>query len=127
MTATVATSSQVTVRSRWLKRRHLWLVPGLAIAIFANGQAALHAVHLAYLLIFGILPHVPALLPRANSVFNSLHHPLPPAVVLVMSAVGLLPPVALVGSLAWLSHIVIDWALGDGVRSADGSRRAWPA
>ena len=127
MTAAVATAAHVTARPRRIKRRHLWLIPGLALALFANGQAALHGVGLAYLLIFGIVPHVPALLPRADALFNALHHPLQPAVVLVLAWAGLLPPVALVGSLVWLSHIVIDSALGDGVRSADGSRRGWLA
>ncbi len=127
MTANVATSAQGSSRSWSLKRRHLWLVPGLAIAIFANGQAGSHGLGIAPLLIFGILPHVPALMARATRLFNDLHHPFPPMVVLLVAWFGLVPPVALVGSLAWLSHIVVDWALGDGVRSTDGSRRGWPA
>ncbi len=28
--------------------------------------------------------------------------------------------VRIVGALAWLAHIVVDWAFGDGLRSADG-------
>jgi hypothetical protein len=127
MTSAVATVSSVTTaRPRRLKRRHLWLVPGLAIAVVANGQAALYGVSIAYLLIFGILPHVPALFPTGRRMFNILHHPLPSLAVVAVAWVGLLPPVALIGSLAWLSHIVVDWALGDGMRHADGSRRGWP-
>ncbi len=127
MTAAVATSSPLTTRPRRLKRRHLWVIPGLAIAIFANGQAGLHGVGLTYILMFGIVPHIPALLPRATRLFNAMHHPLPPAVLLALAILGLLPPFALVGSLVWLSHIVVDSALGDGVRSRDGSRRGWLA
>ena len=128
MTASVAASSQVLTRPRRLKRRHLWLVPGLAIAFLGNGQAGpLHELGLATVLFFGIVPHVPALLPRTHRLFNALHHPVPPTVVLLLAAVGLLPAVALAGSLAWLSHIVVDAALGDGIRSADGSRRGWVA
>jgi hypothetical protein len=127
MTATVATTSQVVATPRRFKRRHLWLVPGLAIAIYANGQAQLHGLGIAPLLVFGIAPHLPALLPREARLFNVLHHPLPPAAVFLGATAGLLPAIALVGSLAWLSHIVVDWALGDGIRSTDGSRRGWAA
>ena len=127
MTATVATAWQVVARPRRLKRRHLWLVPGLAIAIYANGQAQLHGLGITPLLLFGIAPHLPALLRRDVRLFNVLHHPLPPAAVFLAATAGLLPAIALVGSLAWLSHIVVDWALGDGIRSTDGSRRGWAA
>jgi hypothetical protein len=111
-----------------LKPRYLWLVPGLAIAIFANGQAApLHGAGLAALIFFGIMPHATALplVPRSDRVFNVLHHPALPAAVVVLGLVGIVPLIVLVGALAWLSHIVVDWALGDGVRNADGTRRAW--
>ena len=127
MTATAGTAARVTRTPRRLKRRHLLLVPGLALAFLGNGQAELHGVSLAYVLIFGIAPHVPALLPRSRTLFNALHHPLQPAVLLALGWTGVLPPIALVGSLVWLAHIVIDWALGDGVRSPDGSRRGWLA
>ena len=128
MTAAARTSSVVTQRPRRLVRRHLWLVPGLAIAIYANAQAGVHGVGLAPLLIFGIAPHLPALLgARAVRLFNAMHHPLVPLALLLPAATGLLSPVWIVGALAWLSHIVVDWALGDGVRSADGSRRGGPA
>jgi hypothetical protein len=49
-----------------------------------------------------------------------MHHPVPPLVVLGLAAAGVLPPLAFVGALAWLSHIVIDWAMGDGLRSSEG-------
>lgn len=112
--------------------RHLWLVPGLAIAFYANGQAGLHGLGLVPLLVFGIVPHLPVLLgfgqphargqlaPRAVPVFNAMHHPVAPLAMLSLAATGVLPAFWLVGALAWLSHIVVDWAMGDGLRTADG-------
>lgn len=130
MTATVATAKRGASSARRFKRRHLWLVPGLAIAIFANAQAAIYGVGIAYMILFGVAPHLPAWLPglrRNHGLFNVLHHPLPAVAVAIVAWFGLVPPIALVGALAWLSHIVIDWALADGIRSADGSRRGWLA
>jgi hypothetical protein len=121
---------------RMLKARYLWVVPGLAIAFYASGQAGLHGLGLVPLLVFGIVPHLPVLVgyvqphargqlaPRAVPLFNAMHHPVPPLAVLALAAAGVLPPLWLVGALAWLSHIVIDWALGDGLRTADGYRVA---
>lgn len=121
MTANGPALSVVAARPRRFVRRHLWVVPGLVIAFYANAQAELHGLGLAPLLIFGIAPHVPALFgSRAVALFNLMHHPL---TLLLLAATGLLGPGWFVGALAWLSHIVVDWALGDGVRSADGSRR----
>jgi hypothetical protein len=94
-------------------------------------------VGLAVLLAFGIVPHLPMLLgigrphapgqmaPRAVPLFNALHHPVPPLVLLTLAAAGLLEPIWLVGGLAWLSHIVVDLAMGHGLRTADGWRRPW--
>jgi hypothetical protein len=115
--------------------RHLWLVPALAIAFYASGQAGLHGLGLVPLLVFGIVPHLPVLLgyrrphargqlvPRAVPLFNALHHPAAPLAVLGLAAAGVLPPVLFVGALAWLSHIVMDWAMGDGLRTPDGYLR----
>lgn len=128
MTASAPASSTILRRPRRLVRRHLWVVPGLAIAVYANAYAGAQGVGLAPLLIFGIAPHVPALFgSRAVPIFNVMHHPLVPLALLLVATAAVLPPVWSVGALAWLSHIVVDWALGDGVRSADGSRRAGPA
>ena len=37
--------------------------------------------------------------------------------------VGVLPPFWLVGALAWLSHIVVDWGFDKGLRTTDGYLR----
>lgn len=111
MTASARTASVVAARPRRLVRRHLWGLPGLAIAFYAGPQAELHGLGLAPLLIFGIAPHLPALLgSRGVALFNAMHHPLLP-LALLLAATGLLAPVWFVGALAWLSHIVVDWAL----------------
>ena len=122
---------------RRLGRRHLWLVPGLAVAIYANAEAAQHGLGIGVLLLFGIVPHLPVLLEigqprsrgqmatRAVPLFNAMHHPVPPLVVLGLAAAGVLSPFWLVGALAWFSHIVVDQAFGHGLRTADGWRRPW--
>ena len=121
---------------RMVKARYLWVIPALAIAFYATGQAGLHGLGLVPLLVFGIVPHLPVLVgyvqphargqlaPRAVPLFNAMHHPIPPLAVLGLAAAGVLPPLWFVGALAWLSHIVIDWAMGDGLRTSDGYRIA---
>jgi hypothetical protein len=116
-------------------RRLLWLAPGLAIALLANAVAAEHHLGLVPLLAFGIAPHLTVLVgfgqphargqlaPRAVPVFNVAHHPAPPLAVLGLAAAGVLPPLWLVGALVWLGHIVVDWGLGDGRRTGDGTHR----
>lgn len=127
----------VTGRPRRLVRRHLWLVPGLALAFYANAQAGDHGLGLGPLLLFGIFPHLPALLGigqphapgqmarRAVPLFNVMHHPVPPLVVLGLASAGILSPFWLVGAFAWFSHIVVDLAFGHGLRTAEGWRRHW--
>ena len=118
-------------RRRW-KQRHFLLVPGLAIGVLASTLAGQNGVGLLPLLLFGILPHLIVLAgigqphvrgqlaPRAVPLFNAMHHPAVPLAVAGLAAAGVLSPFWLVGALAWLAHIVVDWALGDGLRSADG-------
>lgn len=131
MTTTIA-------RPRRLVLRHALLVPGLAIAFYGNALAAEHGLGLAPLLIFGILPHLTVLAGfgqphergqlarRAVPLFNAMHHPAPPVAVLGLAAAGVLSPFWSVAALAWLSHIVIDLGLGDGLRTAEGwRRRGW--
>jgi hypothetical protein len=128
--------SKVSGGRRW-RRRYLWLVPGLGIAIFANAQATAYGLGLAPVLLFGIVPHLPALLGvgephakgqmarRAVPSFNLMHHPALPIALLAAAAVGILAPFWLVAALAWISHIVVDLALGHGLRTRDGWRRDW--
>ena len=132
MTAVSAPSAVAPVARRRLKARHAILIPGLAIAIYANSVSSAHDLGLIPLLLFGILPHLTVLIglgqphgrgqlaSRAVPVFNLMHHPAAPLVLAAIAATGIIGPFWLVGALAWLSHIVIDWALGDGLRGADG-------
>ena len=129
------TADATAVRpGRRLKARHLWIIPGLAIAVYANVIAGEHNLGLVPLLLFGILPKLPFFLgigqptvsgqlpPRAVLGWNVMHHPAVPLALFGVAATGILPPFWTVSALAWLSHIVIDWGLGDGLRSADGFR-----
>jgi len=137
MTADGRAIAPAVAAPRRLKRRHLWLIPGLAIAVYANAQAGTHGLGLGPLLLFGIMPHLPVLLgigqphargqmaARAVPLFNVMHHPVVPLAVAGLAAGGVLSPFWLVGGLAWFSHIVVDLALGDGLRTRDGWRREW--
>ena len=111
---------------RRLRRRHLWLVPGLAIAIFANELGKANGVTILHLIAFGIAPDLPRLLglrpggmsPAVLAVFNAIHHPAAPVAAVAMAAVavpatGLLPVIWLVAALVWLSHVVIGLGVGD--------------
>lgn len=121
---------------RWIRPQLLWLAPGLAIGFAASAQAEHHAVGLVPVLLFGIAPHLTVLLgmgqprvpgrlaARAVPCFNLAHHPLAPLAVLGLGAAGVVGPFWMVGAIAWLGHIVVDWALGDGMRDAHGHRAA---
>jgi Domain of unknown function (DUF4260) len=131
MTAVIARPSR-------LNPRLAWLVPGLAVAFYANAVASDHGLGLAPVLLFGIVPHLAVLIgfgqshergqlaPRAVPVFNAMHHPAAPLALLAVAALGILPTFWLVGALAWLGHIAVDLGLGDGLRTAEGwRRRTW--
>ena len=131
MIATSTPTAAPARRGRRLKVRHLWWVPGLALAIVANQISTDHGLGLVPVIGFGILPHLPVLagLRRGGrlgtdvaSLFNGLHHPGGSVLLIGLGAAGILSPVWLVSGLAWLSHIVIDRAMGDGHRHPDGSR-----
>lgn len=131
------TAMAAIVQPRRLAFRHLWLVPGLGIGLFANAQAGQHGVGLVVLLAFGIVPHLAVLAgigqphlhgqmpPRAVPLFNAMHHPAVPLAMLGLAAAGILSPFWFVGALAWLSHIVVDLGFGQNLRTADGWRRRW--
>jgi hypothetical protein len=111
------------------------VIAGIAVAVYVSAQAADHDLGLVPLFVFGIVPHLSVLAgigqphargqlaPRAVPLFNAMHHPVLPLAVLGLATLGVLPPFWLVGALAWLGHIVVDWGLGDGLRTADGWRR----
>jgi hypothetical protein len=133
MTAVPASSTPAPAPTRRrLKARHAWAIPGLAIAIYASSVSSQHGLGLVPLLLFGILPHLTVLLglgqphgrgqlaPRAVLAFNGMHHPVAPLALAAVAATGVIGPFWLVGALAWLSHVVVDWALGDGLRGPDG-------
>jgi hypothetical protein len=89
--------------------------------------------------VFGIVPHLTILAgigqphaqgqlaPRAVPLFNAMHWPVVPLAVLGLAAAGVLPPFWLVGALAWLSHIVVDWGFGNGPRTVMGTFVAGPS
>ena len=113
-------------QGRRLRPRHLWLVPGLALAIFANEVGKTNGVSILLLIAFGITPDLPRLLGlggrQVSSVpvraFNLLHDPAGSIVATATAAVatvvtGILPMIWLVAALVWLSHVVIGRAVGD--------------
>lgn len=131
MSAIQAPTVAAEPRRLW-KQRHLLLIPGLAVGVLASTLASQKDLGLLPLLVFGIVPHLSVLAgigqphlrgqlaPRAVPLFNAMHHPALPLAIVGLAVAGVLSPFWLVGALAWLAHIVVDWALGDGLRSADG-------
>ena len=128
------------------RRRHLLILAGLGLAIIGNAQASEHGVGIAAVLLFSLIPSLPLLLgigqpkrrgqlaARVVRPFNVTHEPLLPLALFALGAAGILPAVALTGGLVWLGSIVIAWALGDGLRDADGAVRggfrrmtSWPS
>jgi hypothetical protein len=124
-----APGASATKQGFRFRPRHLWIIPGLAIAIVGSRtDSSLTAI--GVMVAFGIAPHLaflagigqerPAggMAPRAVAVFNAMHHPLIPAVIVALNLTGVVPTLLFVGATAWLSHIVIGWGIGDGLRSA---------
>jgi hypothetical protein len=116
-------------KGRRLRWRHLWLVPGLAIAIVANQLGGANGIGILAMIAFGIAPDLPRLVgSRGRPMHDLLHRPVGAVVAVAMSAGGMVavsgaaPLVGLVGSLVWLSHIAIGRAVGD-VPRPGGSRR----
>lgn len=105
---------------RRLRLRHLWLVPGLGIAIFANELGKANGVGILALIAFGIAPDLPRLFGTlGRPAHNLLHQPVVALTavaglaVVAFVASGLVPVLWLVGSLVWLGHIVAGRAVGD--------------
>jgi deazaflavin-dependent oxidoreductase (nitroreductase family) len=121
--AGVAASKQVTGRRLRLRPRHLWLLPGIGLALFANTQASQLGVGLVPLLVFGIAPDLPRFVglrrPAMLMVHNTTHQPALALAVLLGSAVTGLSPFFYIGALAWLGHIVVGWGTGDRIRSTE--------
>jgi hypothetical protein len=103
------------------RRRHLWWIPGLAIAVLGSQLSERNGLGILPLIIFQMSPHLPTFGGRrAVPLFNVAHHPLPPLVLLAVAVAASLPPIWLVAGLGWLSHVVIGWGIGDGMRAAGG-------
>ena len=121
--ATSAGGEQVIGRGRRVRLRHLWLVPGIGLALFANTQASRLGVGIVPLLLFGIVPDVPRLFglrrPTMRRLHTAMHLPPVALVVLLAAAVTGMSPFVYVGALAWLGHIVVGWGTGDRVRPAE--------
>ncbi len=118
-----ARPSIAPVASRRLRWRHLWLVPGLAIAVFANQLGNANGVGILAMIAFGIAPDLPRLLgSRGRPAHNLFHHRVAAVVAVAVSATGVVPVLWLVASLVWLCHVVIGWAIGD-VPRGGGPRR----
>lgn len=123
-------ATTIAATGRRLRLRHLWIVPGLAIAIFANLLGNANGVGILELVAFGIVPDVARFVgPGARPLHNLLHQPLLPAVAVVVAATGfigtgLVPAVGLVAALVWMSHVVIGWGVGDVPRPREVRRDA---
>ena len=128
--ATTATTR--TPSWRRFRRRHLWIIPGLAIAIAANRLGDTNGVGILALIAFGIAPDVPRLFGhRGRPMHDLLHRPLLAAgalaVTLAFTASGVAPVaaiVALVASLVWVSHVIIGWGVGDVPHGTTGAPHA---
>jgi hypothetical protein len=124
---------------RRIRVRHAWLIPGLAIMVYANLQVDPLGVGILPILAFGIAPDLPRLLglgqpavpgriaSRAVPLFNLMHHPAPSIVLVALGTAGVIPPALYVGGLAWLGHIVVGLGIRDRMRHHDGSLPPlWP-
>ena len=99
--------------------RHLWLIPGLAIAIYANVLGQANGVGIPVLIAFGIAPDLPRLFGvRGRPMHTLLHQPVLVVVAVAFTATGVVPVLWLVGALVWLGHIVAGRAINDVPRRA---------
>src|SRR5690349_16101989 len=106
-------------RGRRLRRGHLWLIPGLAVAIYANTLGQANGVGILALVAFGIAPDIPRLFgTRGRPVHDILHQPLLAVGALAGAAVAIattdvLPIVWFVGALVWVGHVIVGRGVGD--------------
>jgi hypothetical protein len=110
---------------RRLRRRHLWIIPGLAIALLANQLGNANGVGILALIAFGIAPDVPRLFgSRGRPVHALLHQPVAAIAALAVAAAGLatglVPIFWLVGALVWVGHLVVGRGVNDVPRRATG-------
>ena len=121
MSATTTTIIGARVGRRF-RRRHLWIIPGLAIAIAANELGKANGVGILALIAFGIAPDVPRLFgSRGRPMHGLLHQPvlaaatlaLALAVVVSGATLGAAPVIGLVAAVVWAGHVVIGWGVGD--------------
>jgi hypothetical protein len=127
MSATTTTVNAARAGGRF-RRRHLWIIPGLAIAIAANRLGEVNGVGILALIAIGIAPDVPRLFgSRARPAHDVLHQPLVAAaglaIALAITASGVAPSgaiVALVAALVWVSHVIIGRGVGDVPRGRVG-------
>jgi len=106
------------------RRRHLWWIPGLAVAVVASQLSERAGLGIVPMIVFQIAPHLPTFAGRRGvPVFNFGHHPVPPIVLAAIAFAAALPTIWVVAGLAWLSHVVIGWGIGDGFRQAKAPAR----
>ena len=99
---------------RRLRLRHLWVVPGLAIAIVANQLGQANGVGILALIAFGITPDMPRLLGwRGRHAHSLTHQPIAALAAVGIAATGIVPVAWLVASLVWLGHVIVGLGVGD--------------
>jgi hypothetical protein len=114
---------------RRLRRRHLWLVPGIAIEIFANELGTEHGIGILALIAIALAPDVPRLFGAlGRPIHDLLHQPAAATGAVVLGLAGVaaavLPIAWLVAALVWFGHVVAGRAIGDVPRRAEDRPRA---
>ena len=109
---------------RRLRPRHLWIIPGLAVAIVANKLGEANGVGILALIAFGIAPDVPRLLGAlGRPIHGLLHQPVvagvAAAVAFGLAQAGILPWFVLVAALVWVGHVIIGLGVGDVPRKGE--------